>query len=348
MPVSIFSSHNPAKRSVRSLADYRSSLFTAPFVPRLAASLALPFLISGLLASGAPARADNSLTLELPPSAEAVAQQAAERARKAADRIPEAPRTASRGAQTRALASRGSNRTNRSYLASRGQTGDNERVVGRLGQVQQATVIYRSQSARSARLSAAPAGTYLAIQSDGGNWYGILMSDGSLGWVRRQSLQIMDYQVVSNGSLVQQQQSSGIVGDYSDGLPASKVAYFRGDAQALFREAYRYLGVPYHWGGNTAAGIDCSAFVKNVFEACGYSLPRHSSDQTAYGLAVPNDQLQPGDRLYFGNAASRNITHTGLYLGNGYFIHASSNSHGVAVSQLAESLYQRMYICARR
>ena len=349
MPVSKFPSPKPAQSSIRSLADYGSRLFTPAFLPRFVASLALPILISGLLASGAVgARADNSLTLELPPSPEAVAQQAAERARKAADRIPEAPRSTPRGAQARAIASSRANRTNRSYLASRGQTGDGDRVVGRLGQVQQATVIYRSQSSRSAHLSTAPAGTYLAIQSDGGNWYGILMSDGSLGWVHRASLQILDYQVVSTGALVQQQQSGGIVGDYSDGLPASKAVYFRGDAQSLFKEAYRYLGVPYHWGGNTAAGIDCSAFVKNVFEACGYTLPRHSSDQTAYGLAVPKDQLQPGDRLYFGNAASRNITHTGLYLGNGYFIHASSNSHGVAVSQLAESLYQRMYICARR
>ncbi len=345
MPVSIFIPSKLAQRSLKTLVDYRSRLFTAVIVPRLTALFALPILISGLLASGAVARADNSLTLELPPSAAAVAQQAAERARKAADRIPEAPRTAPRIAQNRAAASR---RTNRSYLASRGQTGEGDRVVGRLGQAQQATVIYRSQSSRSAHLSTAPSGTYLAIQSDGGNWYGILMSDGSLGWVHRASLQILDYQVVSTGALVQQQQSGGIVGDYSDGLPASKAVYFRGDAQSLFKEAYRYLGVPYHWGGNTAAGIDCSAFVKNVFEACGYTLPRHSSDQTAYGLAVPKDQLQPGDRLYFGSAASRNITHTGLYLGNGYFIHASSNSHGVAVSQLAESLYQRMYICARR
>jgi hypothetical protein len=213
--------------------------------------------------------------------------------------------------------------------------------------VEKAAPIYRAQSARAARLSTAPAGSYLAIQSEAGKWYGILMSDGSLGWLHRQNVHLLEYQVVSNGT-IPQQPTGGVVGDYNDGLPSSKAIFFRGDPQALFREAYRYLGVPYHWGGNGAGGIDCSAFVKNVFQACGYTLPRHSSDQTAYGLAVPKDQLQPGDRLYFGNAASRNITHTGLYLGNGYFIHASSNSHGVAISQLGEALYERMYICARR
>jgi cell wall-associated NlpC family hydrolase len=173
------------------------------------------------------------------------------------------------------------------------------------------------------------------------------MSDGSLGWLRRESIRLLEYQVVSD-STASGPASGNFTGDYSDGLPASKGVYFHGDPQALFREAYKYLGVPYHWGGNTASGIDCSAFVKNVFEANGYPLPRHSSDQTAYGLAVPKEALAPGDRLYFGTPATRSVTHCGLYLGNGYFIHSSSNRHGVAVSQLSEPLYEKMYICARR
>ncbi len=330
------------QRAAARRAPQRSA---AALSSRYLSVLALPLCLATTLLCSAFARADSTLTLELPPSADAIAQKAADSARKAADRIPEAPQT-SPGVM-RPHRSPANNRPNRSSYASRGQSGGGERVVGRLGQVQQSTSIYRSQSSRSPRLSSVPTGTYLAIQSDGGNWYGILMSDGTLGWIHKQSIKVMDYQVVANGALTQSQ-PSGAVGDYSDGLPASRAAFFQGDPQALFREAYKYLGVPYHWGGNTSAGIDCSAFVKNVFEACGYALPRHSSDQTAYGLAVPKDQLQAGDRLYFGNAASRNITHTGLYLGNGYFIHASSNSRGVAISQLAESLYERMYICARR
>ena len=269
---------------------------------------------------------------------------AAERARQAADRVPEAPPPK---AAARQNLSSSPTRMSRSYFASRGQSGSSERVVGRLGQVERGTPIYRNKSTRSARLSTAPPGTYLAIQTESGDWYGILMADGSLGWLRRESVHLMEYQVVSNGALPQPN-SGFAAGEYVDGLPASKNVFFKGDPDALFREAYKYLGVPYHWGGNSASGIDCSAFVKTVFDACGYSLPRHSSDQTAYGVAIPKDQLRPGDRLYFGNAASRNITHTGLYIGSGYFIHASSNSHGVAISQLNEALYERMYICARR
>ena len=330
--------------SLRSPREPSASLF------RLLKSTALALIPVSCVAfsvAAVPMRADNSLTLELPPSAQAIAQRAAENAKRASDRIPEAPKPPQKTLQRPPI---GTRRGSRTFLASRGQSGgDSERIVGRLGQVERSAGIYRTQTARSSRLSTAPAGTYLAIQAEAGNWYGILMSDGSIGWLRRESVHLLEYQVVSNGTLPQPQAPSGAWnGDYSDGLPSSKSVYFRSDPQSLFREAYRYLGVPYHFGGNSASGIDCSAFVKNVFQACGYSLPRHSSDQTAYGLAIPKEQLGPGDRLYFGNASTRNITHTGIYLGNGYFIHACSNSHSVAISQLTEPLYERMYICARR
>jgi cell wall-associated NlpC family hydrolase len=69
----------------------------------------------------------------------------------------------------------------------------------------------------------------------------------------------------------------------------------------------------------------------------------------AYGVPVPVEQLQSGDRLYFGRRTDRvGVTHTGLYIGNGYFIHASSGRHGVAISQLSEPLFRRIYVCARR
>jgi len=306
-------------------------------------------LFAGCLLIGAisQTRADGSLTLELPPSAASIAERAAERARQAAERIPEAPKANTQAPRQQIAASAG--RTTRASYPSRGQSNPSERVVGRLGQIERTAVIYRSNSSKSAKLSSVPAGTYLAIQGETGTWYGILMADGSLGYLHKQNVKVLDYQVVSNGAPVQTQPNyAPLTGDYNDGLPASKTAYFRGDTQSLFREAYRYLGIPYHFGGNAVNGIDCSAFVMDVFQTCGYPLPRHSSDQTAYGLAVPKDQLQPGDRLYFGNQATRNISHTGLYIGNGYFIHASSAAHGVAVSHLSQPLYQRMYICARR
>ena len=183
------------------------------------------------------------------------------------------------------------------------------------------------------------------------------MADGSTGWVPRASVKPMEYQVVSNApttynSLPTYSNGSSAMPsgtDPGDIYPRSNTPYFTGNPQQLLDDAYRYLGVRYVWGGNTFNGIDCSGFVKNVFGSQGLKLPRLGSDQMAYGVPVPKDQLQPGDRLYFGRRKERvGVTHTGLYIGNGYFIHASSSRKGVAISQLSEPMFARIYVCARR
>jgi cell wall-associated NlpC family hydrolase len=281
-----------------------------------------------------PAYADDTLTLELPPSEAAVAQRAAERARQKAATIEAARQLTMTRQQTRSNSfSSGGFR-----MPSRG--GKADRVVGRLGELTNFTSIYRTQSTRAAKLTTAPAGTYVAIEEDAGEWYGVLMADSSVGWLPRSAVTLLDSQAVMSGSNAMPSFGGG-----SDSYSRTAGAYFQGDSARLIREAYRYLGVPYHWGGNTASGLDCSAFMKNVFGTCGCALPRTAAEQVGMGLPVTPDQLQPGDRIYFGHAS---ISHTGLYIGNGYFIHASSAHHRVVISQLSESLYTRLYACARR
>lgn len=216
--------------------------------------------------------------------------------------------------------------------------------MGQLGLLQRPAPIYRSPSPYSRRLVDAQAGTYLAIQDNREGWLGVLMADGSTGWLRSDAVQLLDYQVVSTGAA-----PANPAADAADQFRRTGVPFFTGDGSALLAIAYRYLGVPYVWGGNTARGIDCSGFVKKVFAACGYELPRLGSDQMAYGVPVPPDQLEPGDRLYFGRKRDGSgVTHTGIYVGAGYFIHSSSSRRGVAVSSLSEPLYRRIYVCARR
>lgn len=314
---------------------------TNPHVLRLHTSVTLAILCLSASLS-LPVRADDVITLELPsPPDQRQTESILTKSSSGTPQMPEKYRTptARRSSRITTIASRGG-------FISRGQT-PNEKFVGRLGQAIRTTSIYRARSTGSVKLSNAAAGTYVAIQAEEGNWYGILMADSSIGWLRHENVKLMEYQVVSTDASTSTP-GTIIDYDYSDGLPSSRSIFFQGDPEALFREAYKYMGVPYHWGGNTYNGIDCSGFVHNIFAANGYNLPRHSSDQTALGLAIPKDQLQPGDRLYFGNAVKRDITHTGLYLGNGYFIHSSSGRHGVAVSQLSEPLFERIYICSRR
>lgn len=97
------------------------------------------------------------------------------------------------------------------------------------------------------------------------------------------------------------------------------------------RTARSFLGRPYLWGGNSPKGFDCSGFNKLVFFLNGIELARNSSHQCRQGIPVPLDaelgQLRKGDLLFFGHRATRDrperITHTGIYLGDKMFIHAS-------------------------
>lgn len=318
-----------------------------------APKLSRPFLLGFMLSAACSTvvRADQSLTLELPPSKEAQEARALEAARTRAQtaHTTVTPRSGDAG-----LRSQGRYHPERGGLSSRGQM-SGERVVGRLGQMDRATPIHRTRSDSSAQLTVASAGTYLAVEAEQGDWYGILMADGSMGWIHKSSIRMLDYQVVSNGQLPTQaapQWGSGSVPEGiggADVYPRSDRPYFTGSPQAFLSEAYKYLGVPYVWGGNTYGGIDCSGFVKNVYGALGFPLPRLGSDQMAYGVPVPVDQLQPGDRLYFTPRTERlGVHHTGFYVGNGYFIHASSGKHQVTVSSLSESYYRKNFVCARR
>jgi cell wall-associated NlpC family hydrolase len=299
------------------------SLHLASHTTRISALIA-----AGLALGVKPVAAQDHITLELPPSEAARAVIAAQTV--TTTTTPQREVTP-RGLRGFAQPSRGARR---------------QSIVGKLGQLVRRATVYRQRSSQSSPLTQAPPGTYVAVEDAQGGWYGILMADGSEGWVTERAVKPLEYQVVSTGTVT----SPAAVGaEAYDDFPRTATPYFTGDPQMLLNEAYRYLGVRYVWGGNTANGIDCSGFVKNVFERCGFPLPRLGSDQMAYGIAVPPDQLQPGDRLYFGRRKERHgVTHTGLYIGNGYFIHSSSSKGGVAISQLSESMYARIFVCARR
>ncbi len=286
------------------------------------------FIGSFLICSAMQSRADQTLTIPLPPSPAAQKQQEQQRAQQAPAPNPSRQRAT--------LASRGQ--------GSRG--GGREQRMGTLGQLIQDAPIYRGRSASMRLLSRCKVGTYLAIQVSEGDWFGALMADNSIGWVSKSAVRMFDQEVVATGANPALNVNTiGGGAETADIYPFSAEPYFHGDAQMLLQEAYKYLGVRYQWGGNTVDGIDCSGFLKKVFATQGYQLPRVSGEQIAWGTPVSPDQLQAGDRLYFGR---RRITHTGLYIGGMRFIHASSSNHGVAVSQLNEAFYARIYVGARR
>jgi len=97
------------------------------------------------------------------------------------------------------------------------------------------------------------------------------------------------------------------------------------DVHAMISIARQMLGTPYLWGGTSSKGVDCSGFTKNSYYSQGIILARDASQQVRYGEHPDFNKLetlQPGDLLFFGRNAQR-VTHVGLYMGNGKFIHSS-------------------------
>jgi cell wall-associated NlpC family hydrolase len=115
-------------------------------------------------------------------------------------------------------------------------------------------------------------------------------------------------------------------------------------AEALTRSALRFLGVPYVFGGTTASGFDCSGFVQHVFAMLGIDLPRTADAQYDVGHRAVGGP-HPGDLVFFDTYGG--VSHVGIYLGNGEFVHASS-SRGVMVSHLSESYWAARYVGAKR
>ena len=112
--------------------------------------------------------------------------------------------------------------------------------------------------------------------------------------------------------------------------------------------AEQYLGTPYVLGGNGPSSFDCSGFTKYIYAQFGYSLNRTATDQLQNGVSVSRDELQPGDLVFFKYNTSKPVSHVGIYIGNGEFIHASTNRYVVQIDQMNTGHYANVYVYARR
>lgn len=118
--------------------------------------------------------------------------------------------------------------------------------------------------------------------------------------------------------------------------------------ESIAKTAREYLGCKYRYGSSGPNAFDCSGFTKFIYGKFGIELPRSSSAQASVGTKVSRDELQIGDLLIFSNTYRKGPSHTGIYLGNSKFIHASTSSKGVIISDLNSDYYRKHFSYGRR
>ncbi len=128
-------------------------------------------------------------------------------------------------------------------------------------------------------------------------------------------------------------------------MPASGVA------ENVLMHAIGLVGTPYRWGGNTPdSGFDCSGLIGYVYRnGAGLNLPRTTREMNA--LPVPQvgrAQLRSGDLLFFATGGDRQVSHAGIYVGDGRFVHAPRTGGTVRLEALDSLYWQRTYLGARR
>lgn len=122
----------------------------------------------------------------------------------------------------------------------------------------------------------------------------------------------------------------------------------KGNRDDLVKEARKWIGTRYKYGGESRKGVDCSGLVMSVYrDRAGIKLPHNSAEQQVFCTPLKREQLLAADLVFFTTSRKGRVSHVGLYIGEGRFIH-SSTSKGVIISSLDEDYYRRHYHSAGR
>ncbi len=163
-------------------------------------------------------------------------------------------------------------------------------------------------------------GQTVQVTDRAAGWYRIETAPNDRGWVAE------DYLRVSLDGRV---------------LPESRAGRLLAAAQSL-------LGRPYAYGRAGPDSFDCSGLTSYLFRRLGLSLPREAGSQMAAGTRVAREQLRPGDLVFFSTDGRGTVSHVGIYLFGGEFIHASSGRGRVTTSTMSQGYYGRRFVGAAR
>ncbi len=222
-----------------------------------------------------------------------------------------------------------------SFLIQKTEAATPVKMLGQLGQATAQTSIYAHPNSKSRVYYNLKAYEYIIVKRlSNSAWLLVPMQHGFYGYVKTEKVAILPYQVTSNQTHNASQ----------------KIPLGGGKGAWIASSSLRYIGTPYRFGGNDLhRGIDCSGFVQKLYGQIGLQLPRTASEQALVGHPITRlESLQSGDRLYFWENRRKKIGHTGIYLGNGFFVHASSTHKGIATDDLRNPKWRKLLIAARR
>jgi cell wall-associated NlpC family hydrolase len=173
--------------------------------------------------------------------------------------------------------------------------------------VQHFGTVYSEASEQSQTVSDVVAGDRLKLIGKVNNYYQVEFPDGRKGFIPDNIAQPIN--------------------EWRKGL--------KQDASSLIETAYTMMGFPYIWAGTSSKGMDCSGYIRNIFYMHDMIIPRDASQMVKVGqhidIAPDYSNIEPGDLIFFGRKATperkEGVSHVGMYLGNGRFIHSQGNVH---------------------
>ncbi len=190
-------------------------------------------------------------------------------------------------------------------------------------------------STDSAIVASLPSGYNLSVYDYADGWIKVADDNGHTGYVKSEFINLKNGLKPANSTTGTTTQSTSAAGK----------------ASQIIAYAKQYIGTPYVYGGtNLNTGVDCSGFVYCIFKNNGVTLNRSSREQYKNGTAVASkSDLQPGDLVFFNTGGNSEISHVGMYIGNGQYIHSTDGGNrGVCISNLNEGYSANTYVGARR
>jgi cell wall-associated NlpC family hydrolase len=192
----------------------------------------------------------------------------------------------------------------------------------------------RSAASTSSNVVASLSSGYnLSVYEYEDGWIKVSDDEGHTGYVKS------DFITLKNGTKPANTTTTTVQSASASSKAAQIIAY-----------AKQYIGTPYVYGGtNLNTGVDCSGFTYCIFKNNGVTINRSSREQYKNGVSVSKSDLQPGDLVFFNTGGDTAISHVGMYIGNGQYIHSTDGGNkGVCISNLSDSYSAKTYYGARR